>query len=146
MELGVVVKKVHRIWSFAQSDFCGDWIRRLAAARAPAATAGDAVAARTQKLTGTSLYGKYLQRARQTDIILHLDVAKFLNGVNDYRCVDWDIIDNGSAFLGTGAKKREGVPMTTARPVAGPSWSWPRRTCTGLGIMESPRCGRGLGC
>ena len=65
LELGVVVKKVHRIWSFTQSDFCGEWIRRLATARAQAATAGDAVAARAHKLTRNSLYDKFLQRVHR---------------------------------------------------------------------------------
>ena len=117
-EMGVVITEVHRVWSFRQSSWMGECVKKMSSDRAAST---DEVTKQVLKLGQNSLYGKLCQdKLKQKSYAPFTDREKFAKAAS--KAPDFEIFNllaDGGGFLGLVARtKRRGPVLDTPRAAA----------------------------
>ncbi len=119
VEMGVVITKVHRVWTYRQDTWMAEYILGMACKRA---ASNDPVEKEVIKKAINSLYGKVLQdKTTQRNMIPYTCARKFVRAVSRANCMNYTIIQmdaNGLGFFGlVETSKKGGVLLDMPRAV-----------------------------
>ncbi len=127
-EQGVIITRVHRVWSYDQSLWMAKYILGMARKRAEST---DPVEKETLKMAMNSLYGKMLQnKSTQRNLVPYTDAKGFVRACSRDSCVKYSVEQFDA--LGVGFF---GLVETSKKN--GPLLDMPR--CAGFSILENSK-------